>query len=170
MLYNLGSASPDHSISLRIRSFLTLQNRCAKATVMNFHWNNTRPCCGKCFSNRHPPRDANSVTAVGLRAGNTRYTFVTAGIGPAWYALGRYGDSVRYSDEYYFYFYLAGTRTNLTGRWWALFSQYSLSLGCWPSGFPINITQILSPVVNTRVTPAGDTVILERYSAKENNG
>ena len=78
ILYSSGSASPDHSISLWIRSYLTLRNRCTKATVINFHRNNTCPCYSKCFSNQHPPRDANSVTAVGLWAGNTRSTFVLA--------------------------------------------------------------------------------------------
>ena len=48
---------------------------------MNFHQNNTYPCYGKCFSNQHPPRDANSVTAVGWWAGNTWFTFVLAGVG-----------------------------------------------------------------------------------------
>ena len=42
------------------------------------------------------------VTAAGLRAGNTRYTFVTARIGPAEVRVGWSRRSVRYGDEYYF--------------------------------------------------------------------
>ena len=44
------------------------------------------------------------VTAAGLRAGNTRFTFVLArvGSGPV-YMSGHYGNLVfRYGDEYYF--------------------------------------------------------------------
>ena len=41
--------------------------------------------------------------------------------------------------EYYFYFW-AGSRTSHTERWWALFSRYSLLLGCWPFGFLILLT------------------------------
>ena len=41
--YSLGSANPDHSLFLRILSYLTLINRCAKATVISFHWNNNLP-------------------------------------------------------------------------------------------------------------------------------
>ena len=127
-------------MSLRIQSFSTLRNRCAKATVINFHQNNTRPRYGKCSSNRRPPRDANSVTAAGLRAGNTRYTFVTARVGPAIVCGGLSRHSVHYGDEYYFSTSVGRARTNLTGRWWALFARYFLLRGCWPSGFPINVT------------------------------
>ena len=42
------------------------------------------------------------VTTAGLRAGNTRYTFVTAGVGPAMVRGGSLWHSVRYGDEYYF--------------------------------------------------------------------
>ena len=34
--------------------------------------------------------------------------------------------------------------TNLTERWWALFAQYFSLRGCWPSGFPINVTRIIT--------------------------
>ena len=130
-------------MSLRIRSFSTLRNKCVKATVINFHQNNTRPHYGKCFSNWCPPRDANSVTAVGLWAGNTRYTFITAGIGLAMVCSGSSRHSVCYSDEYYFSTFIGQARTNLTGRWRALFARYFSLRGCWPSSFPINVTQII---------------------------
>ena len=130
-------------MSLQIRSFSTLRNKCAKATVINFHWNNTRPRYGKCFSNRRPPRDANSVTAAGLWAGNTRYTFITAGVGPAVVCGGLSQHSVRYSDEYYFSTFIGRACTNLTGRWRALFARYFWLWGCWPSGFLINVTWII---------------------------
>ena len=48
--------------------------------------------------------------AVGLRAGNTRYTYVMAGVGLARYVSGRYGNLVHYGDEYYFY--LSGGHTH----------------------------------------------------------
>ena len=111
--------------------------------VINFHRNNTRPCYGKCLSNRRPPRDANSVMAVGLRAGNTRYTFVMAGLSPAMVCDGSSRHSVHYGDEYYLSTFVGWARTNLTERWQALFARYSSLLGCWPSGFPINITRII---------------------------
>ena len=125
-------------MSLRIRSFSTLQNRCAKAMVINFHWNNTCPHYGKCFSNRCPSRDANSVMATGLWAGNTRYTFVTARVGPAVVHGRSSRHSVRYGDEYYFSTFVLWACTNLTERWRALFARYFRLRGCWPSGFPIN--------------------------------
>ena len=75
------SASPDHSISLLIWSYLTLRNRCTKSTVINFHQNNTCPCYGKCFSNLCPSRDANFVTTAGWRTSNTQFTFMLAGVG-----------------------------------------------------------------------------------------
>ena len=112
--------------------------------VINFHWNNTRPRYGKCFSNQRPPRDANSVTAAGLRASNTRYTFVMAGVGLAVVHSGLSQHSVRYSDEYYFSTFFGRACTNLTGRWQALFARYFWLRGCWPSGFPINITRIIT--------------------------
>ena len=112
--------------------------------VINFHWNNTRPHYGKCFSNRRPPGDANSVTAAGLWAGNTRYTFVTARVGPA-VVRGRSSQHlVHYSDEYYFSTFVGWACTKLTGRWRALFTRYFWLRGCWPSGFPINVTQIIT--------------------------
>ena len=64
------------------------------------------------------------VTAVGLRAGNTRYTFVTAGVGLAVVRGGSSWHSVRYGDEYYFSTFVGRARTNLTGRWRALFARY----------------------------------------------
>ena len=130
-------------MSLWIRSFSTLQNKCAKATVINFHWNNTRPHYGKCFSNWHPPRDANSVKAAGLRASNTWYTFITAGVGPAVVCGGSSRHSVHYGDEYYFSTFIGRARTNLTRRWRALFARYFWLWGCWPSGFPIHVTWII---------------------------
>ena len=48
------------------------------------------------------------VTAAGLRAGNTRYTFVTAGVGPAVVRGGSSRHSIRYGDEYYFSTLLGG--------------------------------------------------------------
>ena len=131
-------------MSLRIQSFLTLQNRCAKAMVTNFHQNNTHLCYGKCFSNRCPPRDANSVMAVGLRAGNTRYTFIMAGVSPAVVRDGSLQHLVHYGDEYYFSTFVGRARTNLTKRWQALFAWYSALWGCWPSGFPINVMRIIT--------------------------
>ena len=62
--------------------------------------------------------------AAGLRAGNTRYTFVTAGVGPAVVRGGSSQHSVHYGDEYYFSTFIGWARTNLTGRWWALFARY----------------------------------------------
>ena len=113
--------------------------------VINFHRNNTHPCYGKCFSNRRPPRDANSVMAASLRAGNTRYTFVTAGVGLAVVCGGLSQHLVRYGDKYYFSTFVGQAHTNLTGRWWALFARYFLIIGvCWPSGFPINVTRIIT--------------------------
>ena len=64
------------------------------------------------------------VTAAGLWAGNTRYTFVTAGVGPAMVCGGSSWHSVRYSDEYYFSTFVGQACTNLTGRWRALFARY----------------------------------------------
>ena len=40
------------------------------------------------------------------------------------YALGGYGILVHFSDEYYFSTFVGWARTNLTGRWRALFAQY----------------------------------------------
>ena len=84
------------------------------------------------------------VTAAGLRAGNTRYTFVKAGVGPAVVCGGSSWHSVRYSDEYYFSTFVGWARTNLTERWRALFARYFRLWGCWPSGFPINTTRIIT--------------------------
>ena len=112
--------------------------------VINFHWNNTRPRYGKCFSNRRPPRDANSVMAAGLQASNTWYTFVTARVGLAVVRSGSSRHSVRYADEYYFSTLVGWARTNLTGRWRALFARYFWLRGCWPSGFLINVTRIIT--------------------------
>ena len=81
--------------------------------------------------------------AVGLRAGNTQYTFVTARIGPAVVCSGLSQHSVCYGDEYYFSTFIGRACTNLTGRWRALFARYFSLWGCWPSGFPINITRII---------------------------
>ena len=131
-------------MSLQIRSFSTLWNRCAKATVINFHQNNTRPRYGKCFSNQHPPRDTNSVMAAGLWAGNTRYNFVPAGVSPAVVRGRSSRHSVCYGDEYYFSTFVGWAHTNLTGRWWALFARYFWLRGCWPSGFLINITWLIT--------------------------
>ena len=64
------------------------------------------------------------VTAAGLRAGNTRYTFVMAGVGPAVVRSGSSWHLVRYGDEYYFSTFVGRARTNLTGRWRALFARY----------------------------------------------
>ena len=111
---------------------------------MNFHQNNTRPRYGKCLSNRCPPMDANSVTAVGLRAGNTRYTFITAGVGLAVVCGGSSRHSVHYGDEYYFSTLVGWACTNFTERWRALFAWYFSLRGCWPSGFLINVTQIIT--------------------------
>ena len=83
------------------------------------------------------------VTAAGLQAGNTRYTFVTAGVGPAMVCGGSSRHSVHYGDEYYFSTFVGRARTNLTGRWWALFAWYFWLWGCWPSGSLINITRII---------------------------
>ena len=92
---------------------------------------------------QRPPRDANSVTAVGLQAGNTMYTFIAAGIGLAMVCSGSSRHLVCYSDEYYFSTFIGQARTNLTGRWRALFARYFSLRGCWPSGFPINVTRII---------------------------
>ena len=83
------------------------------------------------------------VTAAGLRAGNTRYTFVTAGVSPAVVRSGSSRHSVRYGDEYYFSTLIGRARTNLTERQWALFARYSSLWGCWPFGFLINVTRII---------------------------
>ena len=48
------------------------------------------------------------VTAVGLRAGNTWYTSVTAGVGLASVRSGSSRHSVCYGDEYYFSTLLGG--------------------------------------------------------------
>ena len=61
-----------------------------------------------------------------------------AGVDPARYVSGRYGDQVRYGDGILFLFW-AGSRTSHTERWRALSSWYSLLLGCWPFGFPITL-------------------------------
>ena len=82
--------------------------------------------------------------AAGLRAGNTQYTFVTARVGPAMVRGGSSWHSVRYGDEYYFSTFVGQACTNLTGRWRALFARYFWLRGCWPSGFPINVTQIIT--------------------------
>ena len=84
------------------------------------------------------------VTAAGLRAGNTWYTFVTAGVGPAVVCSGSSQHSVRYGDEYYFSTFVGQAPTNLTGRWQALFARYFWLRGCWPSGFLINVTRIIT--------------------------
>ena len=124
--------------------FSTLQNRCAKATVINFHRNNTRPHYGKCFSNWCPPRDTNSVMAAGLWAGNTQYTFIMAGVSPAVVCSRSSWHSVRYGDEYYFSTLVGQAHTNLPKRRQALFTQYFSLRGCWPSGFPVNVTRIIT--------------------------
>ena len=111
--------------------------------VINFHRNNTRPRYGKCFSNRCPPTDTNSVMAAGLRTGNTWYTFVTAGVGPAVVCGGSSQHLVCYGDEYYFSTFVGQACTNLTERWRALFARYFWLRGCWPSGFLINVTRII---------------------------
>ena len=62
------------------------------------------------------------VTAAGLRAGNTWYTFITARVGPA-VVRGRLSQhSVCYGDEYYFSTFVGWAWTNLTGRWRAFFA------------------------------------------------
>ena len=70
------------------------------------------------------------VTAAGLRASNTRYTFVTAGVGPAVVRGGSSRRSVGYGDEYYFSTFVGQARTNLTKRWQALFTRYFSLRGC----------------------------------------
>ena len=82
--------------------------------------------------------------AAGLRAGNTRYTFVTAGVGPAVVHGGSSQHSLRYSDKYYFSTFVERACTNLTGSWRALFTRYFWLWGCWPSGFPINVMRIIT--------------------------
>ena len=62
-----------------------------------------------------------------------------AGVDPARYASGRYGDQVRYGDGILFLFW-AGSRTSHTERWRALSSRYSLLLSCWPFAFLIMLT------------------------------
>ena len=52
--------------------------------------------------------------------------------------------SVCYGDEYYFSTFVGRARTNLTGRWQALFTRYFWLRGCWPSGFPINVMWIIT--------------------------
>ena len=64
------------------------------------------------------------VTAVGLRASNTQYTFITARVGLAVVRSGLSRHSVRYGDEYYFSTFVGWACTNLTGRWRALFARY----------------------------------------------
>ena len=64
------------------------------------------------------------VMAVGLWAGNTRYTFVTAGVGPAVVRGGLSQHLVCYGDEYYFSTFVGWAHTNLTRRWLALFTRY----------------------------------------------
>ena len=120
---------------------------------------------GKCLSNRCPLRDANSVTAVGLRASNSRSTSV-------WPELIRLGThrvvmatrSVMVM-EYYFYL-LVGTRTSHTKRWQALSSRYSLLLGCWPFGFLITLT--LKTSVRHRSRFYQDTAIPVKYGTERN--
>ena len=120
---------------------------------------------GKCLSNWRPPRDANSVTAAGLRASNSRNTSV-------WSELIRLGTrrvvtATRSVMVMEYYFYLrAGTRTSHTERWRALSSRYSLLLGCWPFGFPITLT--LKTGVRHRSRFYQDTAILVRYGAERN--
>ena len=60
---------------------------------------------------------SNICHSCGLRAGNTQLYFCASrsGIKPVC-ASGHYGDSVRYGDEYYFYFNVRAC-TNLTKRW-----------------------------------------------------
>ena len=84
------------------------------------------------------------VTAADLWAGNTRYTFVTAGVGPAMLCGGSSRHSVCYSDEYYFSTFVGWACTNLTRRWRALFTWYFRLWVFWPSGFPINVTRIIT--------------------------
>ena len=52
--------------------------------------------------------------AAGLWAGNIRYTFVTAGVGPAMVRSRSSQHSVCYGDEYYFSTFVGRARTNLT--------------------------------------------------------
>ena len=146
---------------------MTSRNKCTKATVINFHWNNTRPCInnGKCLSNRRPPRDANSVTAAGLWASNSRNTSIwpeSIRLGMRRVVMATGSVTVM---EYYFYL-RAGTRTSHTERWWALSSRYSLLLGCWPFGFPI--TLILKTGERHRSHFYWNTSIPERYGAERN--
>ena len=95
---------------------------------MRYHWvNGTFVLC---------------VMAAGLRAGNTQYTSVTAGVSPAIVHSGSSRHSVRYGDEYYFSTLVGWACTNLTKRWQALFARYFSLRGSWPSGFLVNITRI----------------------------
>ena len=64
------------------------------------------------------------VMAGGLRTGNTRYTFVMAGVGPAVVHGRSSRHSVHYGDEYYFSTFIGRACTNLTRRWWTLFARY----------------------------------------------
>ena len=84
------------------------------------------------------------LCCIYVMAAGLRYTFVMAGVGPAVVCGGLSWHLVRYGDEYYFSTYVGWAHTNLTGRWWALFTQYFPLRGCWPSGFPINVTRIIT--------------------------
>ena len=105
------------------------------------------------------------VTAAGLRASNSRNTSV-------WPELIRLGThrvvtATRSITVMEYYFYLrVGTRTSHTERWWALSSQYSLLLGCWPFGFLIMLT--LKTGVQHRSCFYRDMAIPVRYGAERN--
>ena len=90
------------------------------------------------------------VTAAGLQASNTRYTFVTAGVGPAVVHSGSSRHLVHYGDEYYFSTFLGRhALTSPEGGWPCSLSTFDYGVvghlrGCWPSGFPINVTRIIT--------------------------
>ena len=88
-----------------------------------------------------------------------------AGVDPARYASGRYGDQVRYGDGLLFLFW-AGSCTSHIERWQGLSSRYSLLLGCWPFGFPITLT--LKTGVQHRSRFHRDTAIPVRYGTEGN--
>ena len=77
-----------------------------------------------CGNENHKMINVLCVTAAGLRAGNTRYTFVMAGVGPAMVHSGSSQHLVCYGDEYYVSTFVGWACTNLTGRWQALFARY----------------------------------------------
>ena len=119
--------------------FLTFQNKCAKATVINFH------------RKQHPPLLMASASVIGAHPGTPILSRLRAcgpvipeylglaGVYPARYASGRYGDRVHYGDRILFLFW-AGSCTSHSKRWRALSCLYSLLLGCWPFGLPIMLT------------------------------